>query len=522
VGNGRVNSSGEGRGRPAARVAAGILVTRLLGLIRERVFAHYFGSGQEADAFRAALRIPNIIRNLLGEGTLSASFIPVYASMLQRDEEEAARQLSSVVASLLVVVAVVGSAAGVVLAPLVTDAVALGFDEATRTLTIGLVRILFPMAGVMILSAWCLGVLNTHRRFFLSYAAPTLWNIAQIVTLVVFGSWVAGWRGTQLVTALAWGALVGSVLQVLVQLPTSIRVVGALRWTLQLQARGVQTVLRAWFPVVIGAGVWQISSLIDTQLGSFTGSGGVAFLGYAQLLAILPVSLFGISIAAAALPELSRDAAAVSAEATRDRLADGARRVAFFVIPSAFVFAALGSHVVGALYQTGSFGATQTEVVTGVLAAYAVGLPAQGSVRLLTSGHYALGDTRTPLMVAVVTVVLAATLAVALMQPLGVAGIALGSATAAYVNLSLNYAFLQRRTGRIMGVLERASIVMTLGASLIATGAALVIQRFVPADRVLLGAVAVLGTFGLVYMAVTILLKHPDARQMLPRGPRDA
>jgi putative peptidoglycan lipid II flippase len=208
-------------------------------------------------------------------------------------------------------------------------------------------------------------VLNTHRRFFLSYAAPTLWNIAQIATLVAFGSWVTGWRGTQLVTALAWGALVGSVLTVLVQLPTAVRVVGALRWTLQLQVRGAQAVLRAWFPMVIGAGVWQISSLVDTQLGSFTGSGGVAFLGYAQLLAILPVSLFGVSVAAAALPELSRDAAAASPEATRDRLAAGARRVAFFVIPSAFVFAALGSHVVGALYQTGSFGVTQTEVVTG-------------------------------------------------------------------------------------------------------------------------------------------------------------
>jgi putative peptidoglycan lipid II flippase len=170
------------------------------------------------------------------------------------------------------------------------------------------------------------------------------------------------------------------------------------------------------------------------------------------------------------------------------------------------------------LYQTGSFGVTQTEIVTGVLAAYAVGLPAQASVRLLTSGHYALGDTRTPLLIAVATVVLAAALAVALMQPLGVAGIALGSATAAYVNLSLNYAFLQRRTGRIMGALERSSIVMTLGASLVATGAALVMQRFVPADRVLLGAVAVLGTFGVVYLGVTTLLKHPDARFLSSSG----
>ncbi|MCZ6856461.1 MAG: murein biosynthesis integral membrane protein MurJ, partial [Gemmatimonadetes bacterium] len=208
------------------------MVTRILGLVRERVFAHYFGSGHEADAFRAALRIPNIIRNLLGEGTLAASFIPVYASMLQRDEQEAARLLSNVVASLLVIVAAAGTVLGIVLAPVITDLGAFGFDDATRDLTIGLVRILFPMAGVMILSAWCLGVLNTHRRFFLAYAAPTLWNIAQIATLVAFGTWFAGWRGAELITALAWGAVLGSVLQVLVQLPTAIRVVGALRWTI--------------------------------------------------------------------------------------------------------------------------------------------------------------------------------------------------------------------------------------------------------------------------------------------------
>ncbi len=193
--------------------------------------------------------------------------------------------------------------------------------------------------------------------------------------------------------------------------------------------------------------------------------------------------------------------------------------MAFFIIPSAFVFAALGSQVVGALYQTGSFDVTQTAVVTGVLAAYAIGLPAQASVRLLTSGHYALGDTRTPVRVAAVTVVLAAGLAVTLMQYLGVAGIALGSAIAAYVNLSLNYVFLERRTGPIVGRRERGSIVMTLGASLIATGAALLVERAVSSGQVLVDAVIVLGTFAAVYLLTVILLKHPDAREVLRIGP---
>ena len=505
---------------PATRVGAGILLTRILGLVRVRVFAHYFGSGQEADAFNAALKIPNIIRNLVGEGTLSASFIPVYAGMLERDERDAARALAQTVASLLVLVAAGGVLLGYVLAPVITDIVAPGFTTTTRTITVTLVRIMFPMAGVMILSGWCLGVLNTHRRFFLSYAAPTLWNIAQIATMVTLGSWVAGWRGATLVVALGWGALAGSVLQVAVQLPSAVALAGALRWSINTRTQGIQRVARAWIPVVIGAGVWQISSLVDTQLGSFAGAGAVAFLAYAQMIAILPVSLFGVSVAAAALPELSRDAAGASAGATRERLADSARRVSFFIIPSAFVLAAHGSYVVSALLQTGSFSSDQTAVVTGVLAAYSIGLPAQGSVRLLTSGHYALGDTRTPLRVAGFTVALAAALAVLFMQSLGVAGIALGSAVAAYLNMSLNYGYLVRRTGPILGPNERKAIAVTIAASLLATTTASLVGRAIPAEKIWLGTAVTLGVFGIMYLAGAALLGHPDARRLVSRAVR--
>ena len=507
---------------PATRVGAGILLTRILGLVRVRVFAHYFGSGQEADAFNAALKIPNIIRNIVGEGTLSASFIPVYAGMLERDEREAARALAQTVASLLVLLAAAGALMGYVLAPVITDVVAPGFTTTTRAITVTLVRIMFPMAGVMILSGWCLGVLNTHRRFFLSYAAPTLWNIAQIATMVTLGSWVAGWRGATLVVALGWGALAGSVLQVAVQLPSAVALAGALRWSINTRTQGIQRVVRAWTPVVIGAGVWQISSLVDTQLGSFAGAGAVAFLAYAQMIAILPVSLFGVSVAAAALPELSRDAAGASAGATRERLADSARRVSFFIIPSAFVLAAHGSYVVSALLQTGSFYSDQTAVVTGVLAAYSIGLPAQGSVRLLTSGHYALGDTRTPLRVAGFTVALAAALAVLFMQSLGVAGIALGSAVAAYLNMSLNYGYLVPRTGPILGPKERKAIVVAIAASLLATTAATLAGRAIPAEEIWFGTAVTLGVFGVMYLASAALLGHPDARRLVSRAGRQS
>src|SRR5512136_422521 len=158
-------------GRSAALVGAGILVSRLVGFVRERVFAYYFGNSAAADAVRAALKIPNLIRNLLGEGTLSASFIPVYARLVESDDPRAARALAGSVASILLIASAI---------PAVTAVVAPGFDPATRRLTVTLVRIIFPGSGLLVLAAWCLGILNTHRRFFLPYAAPAVWNITQI------------------------------------------------------------------------------------------------------------------------------------------------------------------------------------------------------------------------------------------------------------------------------------------------------------------------------------------------------
>jgi putative peptidoglycan lipid II flippase len=344
------------QGRQAARVGAGILVTRVLGFVRERVFAQFFGDGPAADAFRAALRIPNVIRNLLGEGTLAASFIPVFAGLVEQGRDDDARRLAGVIASFLIVLAAVATLVGIFLAPIITDFVAPGFSGTTRDLTIRLVEIMFP-----------------------TYAAPAVWNIAQIAVLLALGGILLS---TRLAVALAWGALVGSVLQLLVQLPTTLRLVGRMHWGVQLAAPGVRRVIRTWIPVVFGAGVYQVSSIVETQLASLLQQGAVAILGYAQLVANVPVALFGISVAAAALPELSRDAVGPGIETLRRRVAEGARRVAYFVIPSAFGCAALATPIIAALFQTGAFGPDETALAAGVLAAFAIGLPAQAASRL--------------------------------------------------------------------------------------------------------------------------------------------
>src|SRR5258708_8498723 len=213
--------AGPGRdstGRLAFRVAAGILLSRIIGLVRLRVFSHYFGLRSDAaDAFNAAFRIPNFLQNMFGEGGLSASFILVEARLLEEGDEEEAGRVAGAVGALLALVVSVLCLVGVLVTPWLIDAIAPGFHGAKRDLTISLVRILFPGAGLLVLSAWCLGILNSHRKLFLSYAAPLMWSVAMICTLLAYGGRS---HPPQLALTLAGGSVAGSRLQFAIPLPT--------------------------------------------------------------------------------------------------------------------------------------------------------------------------------------------------------------------------------------------------------------------------------------------------------------
>ncbi len=284
-------------GRSAATVGAGILLSRLTGFLRDLIIARFFGTMVAADAYAAAIKIPNVLRNLLGEGSLSAAFVPVYSSLLEGDraESEAPALLARRVLGRLVLLAGVLSALGVALAPWLTRVVAPGFDAEASALTTQLVRILFPMAGVMILAAWCLGVLNSHRRFFLPFAAPVLWNLAQVAGLLLGARF--GW--SPLIRVLAWSTLAGSLLQLGVQLPTARRLARSVRPLLDRGSEPVRRVMRNMVPVAASQGIFQLASFADVILASFLPAGAVVGLYYAQRLAYLPLSLFGVSVAAA-------------------------------------------------------------------------------------------------------------------------------------------------------------------------------------------------------------------------------
>jgi putative peptidoglycan lipid II flippase len=508
--------------RFAFLVAAGIFLSRVAGLIRDRVFAHYFGNSDAADVFKAAFRIPNFLQNMFGEGVLSASFIPVYASLLARDDKDEARKTAGAVAALLTLSTSILVLLGVLAAPWLIDAIAPGFRGEKRELTILLVRILFPGAGLLVASAWCLGVLNSHRKFFLSYTAPVLWNIAMIVGMIAFG---ADRTQNSLVVITAWASVAGSALQVLVQLPMVFKLLGGLKLSLAHQAEHVRVVIRNFFPVFISRGVVQISAYIDAFLASWLPTGAVSALGYAQTLYTLPVSLFGMSVSAAELPVMSGALGAADEVAgiLRSRMNSGLRQITFLVVPSVVGFLALGDVIIAAIYQSGRFTHADVIYVWGILAGSTVGLLASTLGRLYSSGYYALRDTRTPLRFAVVRVLLTTLLGYLAALPLprllgieprwGVAGLTISAGIASWVEFTLLQRGIRRRIGQV-GV-PISFLAQVWLASLIAAAAARGTLFSLGHRGPIIPAVIVLSVYGILFFGVSTLLKLPEAQGML-------
>ena len=502
----------------ASMVAAGIFASRIAGLVRERVFAHYFGNSDAGDAFKAALKIPNFLQNLFGEGVLSASFIPVYASHVAQGEEKEAGTVAGTIASILALFVSFLVLLGVLATPFLIDTIAPGFHGEKRLLTIRLVQIFFPGTGLLVMSAWCLGILNSHRRFFLSYAAPVLWNLAIIGALVIYGR-----QESQSVLAVkaAWGLVIGSALQVIVQLPTAFSLVTQLKFGLAFKLRAVRTVVRNFFPVVISRGVVQVSAYIDNVLASLLPTGAVSALAYAQVIYLLPVSLFGMSISAAELPSMSQ-AQGTQEEISsylRERLSRGLRQIAFFIVPSVAGFLILGDVIVSALFQTGAFNRESTLYVWGVLAGSTVGLLATTLGRLYASTFYALRDTRTPLKFALLRVFLTTSLGYvfALKLPLwlgvtqswGTAGLTASAGIAGWIEFLL----LRQKMNQIIGK-TGLEIVFTSKLWFAASLAALVgflLKKPTSQMNPIFEAVIILGTFGIIYFSVTAYFKISES-----------
>ena len=492
----------------AARVAAGILVSRIFGFAREIVFAHHFGTSPLADAWRAALRIPNVLQNLLGEGALSASFIPVYVRLLEEGREEEAGRAAGAVLGLLATAAGVLAALGVWAAPWLAPLVAPGFEGDGRAgIVVSLLHLLFPMTGVLVVSAWALGILNSHRRFFVSYVAPALWNLGMIVAVV--GSAGRGALGADLILAMAWGALAGGVLQLLFQLPFLLRFLKHVVPSLRTRITGVREIVTNFLPVLAARGAVNISALVDTNLASRLTAGSVGMLGYAQMLYMLPISLFGLSVAAAELPELSRDRAA-GMKAVRERTERAVGTVLFWLIPITAGYIVFHEEIMAVFRTGGAFGEADAVASGIVLGAFALGLSASGTSRVLSSAFFALGNTRAPARIAYARILVSAAVGVALMFPLdrlrvgdlglGAAGLAVGASVGAWLELAL----LRRSlAGQLPGLsLGGSRIARSVLAALVATAVGLVPKLLLPPIQPAVDAVAAILPVAFTYLWV--------------------
>ena len=538
----------------AVRVGAGILASRILGLVRDAVIAGLQGVGALPDVVTAAFRAPNALQNLLGDQALSASFIPVYSRMVEQGRRREAGALAGAVFGLLFVAMAVVSLLGVILAPwwvrlllpgFAGDAAAVAAGTAVTDrleLTISAVRISFPMAAAITLSAWCLGVLNSHRRFLLPYIAPCFWNAAIIGWVWYVATRTTGAQGDRieaLALAACWGGLAGGLLQFAVQLPSVWRVTGGLRPSLSLRVPGVRKTLARLGPAIAGRGVVQLGGYVDLLLASLLAVGAPAALGFGQRLYLLPISLFGVSVAAAELPELARLGGnrQQRTENAVTRTMRSLSAMSFLVVPTFVGYLALGFGIVGAIYRRGEFEIVDNWLVFLILAAYSLGLLASSASRLLQSVFFSLGDTRSPAAIAVARLVLAAGVGFVLMTlldrltvddalpsawlgelpddgqtlRLGAVGLALGAAVGSWFELTRLLGRLRRRDVPVPSPWRAWRRHLPLAVLCLVPWAAT--QTLVPGPTWIAGLVPVLG-FAVTYLVAAHLLGVPEARAL--------
>jgi putative peptidoglycan lipid II flippase len=452
------------RGVVSAVGAIGVatLASRVLGYLRDMVVAHAFGAGPVTDAFLVAFRIPNLLRRLLGEGALSTAVIPVFTETLTRGGPTAFGRLARAATGAAIVVLCLVSALGALLSHQVVAIMAPGWraDTGLFDLAVTLTRVMFPYLVLVGLAALAMGALNAHHRFVTAPIGPAVLNVAMIAA--VLG--LAGHMNPP-VMALAVGVLVGGLGQLLVQLPELRRLGVPLTPSAEWRHPAVAQIAHRLWPAVFALAAVQITVVVNTLLASLLPTGTVSYLYYADRVMEFPLGIFGIALATAALPSMSAQAARGELAGLRATLEFALRMAAFVAIPAAVGLVLLGGPIVRLLFQRGEFSAADAVLTAQALTGYAVGLPAFSATRIAAQTFYALGDTRTPVVVGFLSVAVNVVLALLLMWPMRHTGLALASSLSSYVNV-LGLCWLLRR--RLDGPRGRdlwRSLARTLAAS---------------------------------------------------------
>lgn len=431
--------------RNAGIVGAATMVSRVLGLLRDAVLAFLFGATPVADAFFVAFRIPNLTRQLFGEGALAASFVPVYTDVLHVEGEEKARRFAGDLFSLLVITLAVLTIAGITFAPVLVRCIALGFDPSSDVfrLTVLLTRWMLPYMIFICAAALGMGILNSHGHFLTPAVAPALLNISVIALALLVSPFLS-----IPVLSLAWGVLIGGLLQVLVQLPPMERMkaVPPFRWpALSPEVRRMALMMG---PAVLGVAVYQVNILVDTILASFLPAGSITYLWYGNRMMQFPLGVFGIALATAALPTLSRQIAEDRKEDFTCTVSFALSLTAFIGLPAAMGLIALREPIMATLFGRGAFSAIDVLGAGKALLFYAAGLPFFIAVKILSRAFFAMENTRIPFAAAGAALIINALMNLALMGPMGHAGLALATSVASGFNFLILARFLSLRLGR--------------------------------------------------------------------------
>jgi putative peptidoglycan lipid II flippase len=437
--------------KAAGTVGAATFLSRIFGYVRDMILAGFFGAGPLADAFIAAFRIPNLLRRMLGEGSLGISFIPVFSEYLTKSGKQEAFRLAHSAVRLLSALLVMVALAGVFLAPWITKAVAFGFSDSPEqfALTVTLTRIMFPYIFFIGLVALCMGILNAIGHFAAPALAPILLNLAMI------GSVLLGSRLTddpqQRVYWLAGGVLAGGLLQLLLQFPF-LKKSGFKIWQKAgFFHPGLKKVAVMFIPATFGAAVFQLNTLLGQLLASFLPSGSISYLYFADRLVQFPLGIFGISAATAVLPTFAKQSASADMSAFKHTFTYSLSMVFFISIPAMVGLIVLREPIVALLFQRGAFSAQAVRMTADALLYYAIGLWAFAAVRIVAAAFYAMQDTKTPVRIAVVSIAVNLLLGIVLMGPMAHKGLALALSVSASVNLVLLTAALRLRLGRLGG-----------------------------------------------------------------------
>jgi putative peptidoglycan lipid II flippase len=507
--------------RAAGVVGAATLLSRIFGFIRDVVIAWFFGAGFSSDAFFVAFRIPNLLRRLFAEGSLTIAFIPVFTEYLTLRGKEEAFHLASSAIRLLSAMLVIAAIFGILFAPLIVRLIAPGFndDPEKYSLTVTLTRLMFPYIFFIGMVALSMGILNALGHFAAPAFAPVLLNLAMIGAVFLISPHLSD--GIHPVFGLAIGVLIGGVLQLLLQVPFLIKK-GIFFWKkASIYHSGLKKIGRLMLPAIFGAAVYQINILVGTLLASLLPEGSVSYLYYADRLVQFPLGIFGIAIATAVLPSISRQASAKDLEAVKDTFAYAIQLVFFITIPAMVGLIILREPIVALLFKRGAFDADATRLTAYALLCYSIGLWAFAAVRIVVSTFYALQDTKTPVRMAVISVIANIVLGIILMRYLSHGGLALSTSLASILNLGLLVWALRQRLGFLGLRTIAASVGQSLACSTIMGAGVWTIARLIipSQDKNVPGLFfGITGSIlaGLVFYGISsFLIKHSEFEKVL-------